>query len=220
MKTIMIIFFLMSIVSCSLLFDHLNDQENEYYELPGQLKSGLQKGDILVYESSNGETDSLFMVLKLDGTIRYTLTGTEGKEPYETWEFQALYFTVTNDSLALSKTDLADYMDQTEAALGDLLNNVLPDSDEYIRMTIGYYDISSDSNRDFSPCIDWYNLKSSGFTRYEIPDSFRLNNKTYDNVYINSLEPGFSADLKKLWVSKDFGIIQYELSDGTTWSLK
>ncbi len=216
MKNIAIILFLFTSVSCGLLFQ---EKENEYYSLPLENKSNLQQNAVLIYSSSKGETDTLYCVLKIEGTYRQALGGSDGKDPSAKWEFQAFYFCHTNDSSYIQQTGLAQYLNYNPVTFGDgTMYGGIPQYGEYIRLTIGYTDMPRDSVRDFSPKVDWYGINNSLFDTNDVIDSVEINHKTYKNVYdYVTISEG---DLVRLYVNKDYGILEYKLKNGVTWSLQ
>jgi hypothetical protein len=227
MRSIITLLSLITLTSCNMLIDYMEDsQKNEYHPMPAEKRSSMKEGSVLVYEDTGGVTDTLFCVLKMEAEGRQALGGTDMKDPSAYWEFEAIFLTVSPDTNYLKEIDfrynqlyLLDYIKDSchPYYYFDATYYRLPLSDKCITVTIGDNYDPITKVRDFDPYVFWYNVWH--YKQSDVTDSMEVKNKYYYEVFGFTPDDTITTELKKIYINKDFGIIKYELKDGNVWSL-
>jgi hypothetical protein len=211
MKNLLLIFLILFVLlnsSCKRgLFNELFG-EDIYYNMPSNSKFILKANDTLVFNYE--EIIEKYVISNLTNGLYFeSITGTCGKNPFDIFEFQAIYIKPVDsiDSYILISDTLDDCWGKPSF------------KDDYICIIKNLVDTYSSDKIKYNSSISWLNEFSGLESEYsDFLKSVTLNNKTFKDIYIYSYDRNGRID--KLYYSKKYGFVGYLLTNGKLFNLK
>ena len=179
------------------------------YKIPSNSKFNLHQMDTLKYVSQT-DTEMYYISHLIEGKYYEGTTGTCGKEPFDIFDFQAIY---------IRSVDSTDGHFYAYSEMDDCSGRP-SSSDQYIciikNVVNTYYSIGI----SYDASLSWLNEFEALESKYdEFLTSINLNGRVYKNIYVYSSSINKSSRLQKLYYSKNIGFIGYLLKNNKTYNL-